>query len=200
MTTLFVVRHCQTDWNLEHRWQGHADPPLNATGRAQAAALGESLAGLGIDRVVSSDLRRASETAELAAARLGLPVELDPRLREVDVGEWSGLTSAEVEERFPEAYRRRQKGRTGWVEGEELGAMAQRVVAALLDLAGQHQGRRLLVVTHGGPMRAMRAACGADSAAQPAAANGEIDEIVVRDGSMRRIHSTCGGLHEQVQG
>src|SRR5215469_12100275 len=105
MTTLFVARHGQTDWNFEHRWQGHADPPLNATGRAQSVALGESLAGLRIDLVVSSDLRRTSETAELAAARLGLAVELDPRLREVDVGEWSGLTSAQVEERFPEGYR-----------------------------------------------------------------------------------------------
>jgi broad specificity phosphatase PhoE len=78
--------------------------------------------------------------------------------------------------------------------------MAQRVVAALLDLGGQYRGRRVLVVTHGGPIRAMRAACGDDSAAQPAAGNGEVEEIVVRDGYMRRIHSTCGGLHEQVQG
>src|SRR6516165_6393394 len=133
MTTLFVARHGQTDWNREHRWQGWADPPLNAAGREQAADLGESLAGLGIEAVVSSDLRRAAETAEIAGARLGLPVEVDARLREVDVGEWSGLTTSEVEARFPAGYKRRREGRTGWVEGEELGAMAERVVAALLE-------------------------------------------------------------------
>jgi thiosulfate oxidation carrier complex protein SoxZ len=154
MTTLFIARHGQTDWNFEHRWQGHADPPLNATGRAQAAELGEALAGSAIEAVFSSDLRRAAETAEIVAARLGLLVELDARLREVDVGEWSGLTAAEVEERYPEGFLRRRGGQTGWTEGEELGAMAERVVAALLEIAGRHPDGRLLVVTHGGPMRA----------------------------------------------
>src|SRR5262249_57811378 len=142
--------------------------------------VGEILVGRGIDLVLSSDLQRASETAELVAARLGLPVELDPRLREVDVGEWSGLTSAEVEERFPEGYRQRREGRTGWVDGEELGAMAERVVAALLDLAGQHPGLLLLVVTHGGPIRAMLAACGLESRAQTTDRIGAADQTVAR--------------------
>jgi broad specificity phosphatase PhoE len=200
MTTLFVARHGQTDWNLEHRWQGHADPCLNATGREQAAELGESLAGSGIDAVVSSDLRRAAQTAEIAAARLGLPVELDPRLREVDVGEWSGLTSAEVEARYPDGYRRRHAGTTGWDHGEDLDAMGERVVAALLDLAARYSDRRVLVVTHGGPVRATLAACGVDVRATPGARNGDVEEIAIRDGRMRRIHSTRGGLHQQVQG
>jgi probable phosphoglycerate mutase len=200
MTTLFVARHGQTDWNREHRWQGWADPPLNAAGREQAADLGESLARLGIEAVVSSDLRRAAETAEIAAARLGLPVEVDARLREVDVGEWSGLTTSEVEARFPDGYRRRREGRTGWVEGEELGAMAERVVAALVELAGRLDGRRVLVVTHGGPVRATLTACGVDMRTVPGVGNGDVEEIEVRDGRMRRIHSTRGGLHQQVQG
>jgi probable phosphoglycerate mutase len=186
MTMLFVARHGQTEWNREHRWQGWADPPLNTTGREQAAELGEVLSGRGLALVVSSDLRRAAETAEIAAARLGLPVTLDARLREVDVGEWSGLTSAEVEARFPDGYRRRREGRTGWKEGEELGAMAERVVAALLDLADRHAGQRVLVVTHGGPLRATLAACGGDMRTVPAVGNGEIEEIAVRDGRMRR--------------
>jgi len=192
MTTLFVARHGQTEWNREHRWQGWSDPPLNRTGREQAAQLAELLAGRGIDVVVSSDLRRAAETAEIAAARLGLSVALDARLREVDVGEWSGLTSAEVEARFPDGYRRRREGRTGWEKGEELGAMAERVVAALLDLADRHSGHRVLVVTHGGPLRATLAACGRDMRTVPAAGNGEVVEIAVRDGRMRRIKSTRG--------
>jgi len=200
MTTLFVARHGQTDWNFEHRWQGHADPPLNSAGREQAASLAESLVGRGIEAVVSSDLRRAVETAEIAAVRLGLSVELDARLREVDVGEWSGLTSAEVQARYPDGYRRRLAGRTGWEHGEEIGAMAERVVAALLDVAERHHGRGVLVVTHGGPIRAVLAACGADIRSRPGARNGQLEEIAVRDGRMRWIHSTRGGLHQQVQG
>src|SRR5262249_278766 len=128
MTTLFVARHGQTDWNLEHRWQGHADPPLNETGRAQARGLGEGRARAGGGAGVSSELQGGAETAEIAAALLGLPVELDARLREVDVGEWSGLTTADVEERFPEGHRRRRAGLTGWEDGEELAAMSARVV------------------------------------------------------------------------
>jgi broad specificity phosphatase PhoE len=186
MSTLFVARHGQTDWNREHRWQGWADPPLNATGRAQAAELGELLAGRGIEIIVSSDLRRAAETAEIAAARLGLAVAFDARLREVDVGEWSGLTSAEMEARFPDGYRRRRQGQTGWEKGEKLGAMAERVVAALLELGDRHAGQRVLVVTHGGPLRAALAACGSDMRTVPAVGNGEIEEIAVRDGRMRR--------------
>ena len=184
MTTLFVARHGQTDWNREHRWQGWADPPLNAAGREQAADLGESLAGLGIEAVVSSDLRRAAETAEIAGARLGLPVEVDARLREVDVGEWSGLTSAEVEARYPEGYRRRRGGRTGWAEGEELGAMAERVVSSLLEISARHPGQRVLVVTHGGPVRATLAACGVDMRTVPGVQNGDVQVIAVRDGRM----------------
>jgi broad specificity phosphatase PhoE len=200
MTALFVARHGQTDWNLERRWQGWADPPLNATGRAQAAELGETLAGREITRVVSSDLRRALETAEIAGARLGVAVEIDPGLREVDVGEWSGLTSAEVEARYPEGFERRRRGLTGWVEGEEHGTMAERVLAALLDIAGRNPGDRVLVVTHGGPLRVVLTACGVDRDARPTVGNGDVDEIAIRDGRMRWIHSTRGGLHQQVQG
>jgi broad specificity phosphatase PhoE len=200
MTTLFVARHGQTDWNLERRWQGWADPSLNATGRVQAAAVGEAIAGSGIGAVVSSDLRRASETAEIAAGRLGLAVELDPRLREVDVGEWSGLTHGEVESRYPQGLERRRSGLTGWLEGEELVEMAARVVAALLEIGGRDRDGPVLVVTHGGPVRAVLTACGVEVRERPIVGNGDIEEIAIRDGRMRWIHSTRGGLHQQVQG
>jgi broad specificity phosphatase PhoE len=200
MTTLFLARHGQTDWNVQRRWQGWADPPLNPTGRAQAAALGEVLAGKEITRVVSSDLRRALETAEIAGARLGVAVDVDPRLREVDVGEWSGLTSAEVEARYPEAFERRRSALTGWVEGEEHATMAERVVTALLEIAGLYSDERVLVVTHGGPVRVVLTACGVDRDERPSVGNGDVDEIAIRDGRMRWIHSTRGGLHQQVQG
>jgi broad specificity phosphatase PhoE len=90
VTTLLLVRHGETDWNAEGRLQGHTDMPLNDLGRRQARALADELAGDGIEAVYSSDLARASETAEIVAERLGLPVGLDPDLREKDWGTWEG--------------------------------------------------------------------------------------------------------------
>ena len=103
---------------------------------------------------------RARETAEIVGARLGVAVQLDPRLREVDVGEWSGLTTAEIERRFPEGLRERRRGGTGWQRGESYDAMGARVVEALRDIAAANSGRRVLVVTHGGPMCAVWLAAG----------------------------------------
>ena len=86
VTTFLLVRHGETDWNRENRFQGHADPPLNDVGRSQARELAETLLGEGASAVYASPLRRARETAEIIAAVLGLDVRLDPRLMEVDVG------------------------------------------------------------------------------------------------------------------
>ena len=102
--TLVLVRHGETDWNLSGRAQGHADIPLNDTGRAQAQAVARRLAGFAPVRLWSSDLARASQTAEAIAATTGLTVELDSRLREYDVGERSGLTLDEAAEQFPEEF------------------------------------------------------------------------------------------------
>ncbi len=200
MTTLLLVRHGETDWNRERRWQGHADPPLNESGRAQARSLADSLATRGLETVWSSDLARARETAEIVGARLGLAVSLDPRLREVDVGEWSGLTSAEIERLYPDGLRRRREGGTGWESGEPYEAMGARVVEALRAIARAHAGGRVLVVTHGGPISSAWLAAGGEREAWLQAGNCDVDEIAVEDGRMRWIDSTRGGLHQQVQG
>jgi broad specificity phosphatase PhoE len=200
MATIFLVRHGQTDWNAERRWQGHADPPLNERGRAEARVLADRLAGRGLRRVYSSDLERARETAEIVGAALRLPVKLDERLREVDVGEWSGLTLTEVEERFPDGFRRRREGGTGWAEGEPFDVMAERVLAALRDLAGRHGDEPVIVVTHGGPIRAVATACRGDLDGWVHAGNCDWDVIAVEAGQMRWLDSSRGGLHEQVQG
>ena len=195
------MRHGQTDWNLDQRWQGHADPPLNELGRKQARAVAESLAGRPFEALYSSDLLRARETAEIIGRRLGLQVELESALREVDVGEWSGLTHAEIAERFPDGTRRRREGLTGWERGEAIEAMSDRVVGALRGIAASHPGGLVAVVTHGGPMRAVWLAGGGTLADRPATTNCDVDEIAVEDGGIRRIHSARGGgLHEQVQG
>ncbi len=168
MTRLLLARHGETEWNRVGRWQGHADPPLNRTGRQQAAELAERLSGDGITAVYASDLARASETARAVAARLGLDVVEDPALREIDVGSWSGLTRAEVSERFPEGFARWLEGEIGH-DGETREQLAERVVAATAEIAGRHRGETVLLVTHGGVIRALRRHAAGD--AGPGVAN-----------------------------
>jgi broad specificity phosphatase PhoE len=200
MTTLIVARHGETDWNFELRWQGHADTPLNERGRAQARRLATALAGRGIEAVYSSDLARARETAMIIAETLALEVRLDPRLREVDVGEWSGLTTADVERLYPDGHRRRREGGTGWSAGEPFDLMSARVLAALRAIASENPGSVVLLVTHGGPLRAARAACGDEHSDWTSAGNCDMDVFAVEDTGMRWLDSTRGGLHQQVQG
>jgi probable phosphoglycerate mutase len=190
MTTILLARHGETDWNSERRWQGHEDRPLNDIGRAQARALADSLADQEIDVVYSSDLVRAHETAQIVADRLGLPVEVDAGLREVDVGDWSGRAQSEIEAIDPEGFRRWQQGGKGWSGGESYEEMGERVVAAVLRLAARHPGQTLLLVTHGGSIRACRAtAAGLDYAASRGGAIGsmancEVAELHVADGRL----------------
>ena len=200
-TTLLIARHGETDWNRERRWQGHADQPLNALGRAQARGRAGRLRDAPPEVVYSSDLARARETAEIVGTLLGLEVRPDARLREVDVGEWSGLTTAEVETRYPDGLARRRLGRTGWERGETFEAMGIRVVAALREIAAAHRGGRVLVITHGGCMRSVWAAAGGDGSSWQASSNCDVDEIAVEGNEIRWIDSSrVGGLHQQVQG
>ena len=158
MTTILLARHGESDWNRAKRWQGFADRPLTDVGRRQAAELAERLRKTELDAIYSSDLRRAQETAEIVARSKGLTVQTTPDLREVDVGSWSGLTRAEAEERFPEGYARWLNGGEGWDDGETYKQMSERVVRAIFRIAEAHEGGRVLVIAHGGSIRAVHAA------------------------------------------
>jgi probable phosphoglycerate mutase len=147
VTTILLARHGETDWNSEGRFQGWADPPLNDAGRAQARRLAEQLRDTPFDAVYSSDLRRAHETAQIVAAPHDVPVVTDPGLREIDVGSWSGLTRAEIEERFPGAEHH---------DGESRADHLARVLATVERIARAHLGERILIVSHGGSLRALR--------------------------------------------
>jgi broad specificity phosphatase PhoE len=141
VTDLLLVRHGETDWNSEGRWQGHADIPLNERGRSQAQTLAEDLlAEAGVDIVYASDLARARETAEIVARRLGVEIVFDRDLREIDVGSREGRTWVEIDDR-------------GEWDGEPQEAHADRVLRALCRAARAHDGGRILVVTHGGSVR-----------------------------------------------
>lgn len=148
-TTIVLVRHGETEWNRTRRVQGHTDIPLNDEGRRQARALAEELDGEKVDAVYASDLGRARETAEILAAARGADVISLPALRERHFGTWEGLTDTEVHARFPEAAG------GSWGDGETTEELAERVVAAVGEIAAAHAGGLVLVVTHGGPLRAI---------------------------------------------
>jgi broad specificity phosphatase PhoE len=153
---LIVVRHGRTAWNATGRYQGHADRPLDATGRAQAAGLVPVLAPLRPVRIVTSDLRRARDTAAPLARASGLALHPDPGLREVDVGAWEGLTRAEAAERHPDEMAAWERGddvaRGG---GETRRAAGVRAADALVaHLAAVPAGGVMIAVAHGLVLRA----------------------------------------------
>jgi probable phosphoglycerate mutase len=165
VTRLLLLRHAESEWNAEGRWQGTADPPLSARGEEQAGAAGELVRPFGFAAVVSSDLRRARRTAEVLAAPLGVPTAVDPGLREYDVGDWSGLTRAEIETRWPGAVDAWREGRLpSTPNGERRDAAIRRVGAALRRVAAAHPRGPVLVVTHGGVIGALATSLGAEPA------------------------------------
>ena len=147
---VIVLRHGLTDWNDTGRFQGQADVPLNALGLDQARVAAEALAGAGITRIVSSDLGRAATTAGIIGERLGLPVELDARLQEVNVGTWSGLTTEQVAASDPNFSVALAGGRDfpRSPTGETATQAGARMAEALLDHAAA-DGEVLLAVGHG---------------------------------------------------
>jgi len=192
VTTILLARHGESDWNATRRWQGRADRPLTDRGRKQARALAARLAHIELDAVYSSDLRRARETAEEVARSQELEVIAVPDLAEVDVGSWSGLTRAEAEERFPEGFRRWLEGYPGWTDGETYDQMVDRVLPALRRIVAEHEGGRVLVVSHGGPIRAIHGAAlalevHAYRRLRPVEPNARLSAVCLEDGRLTEL-------------
>ncbi len=151
-TRLILVRHGETEWNRESRIQGQTDSVLTAEGRAQAEAIGARLSGERIDAIVSSDLGRAMDTAAQIAIRCGRTVARDSRLGERCFGLGEGLTYDEAGARFPDAFSRLRESDPDFAipGGESRRAFHERISRALDELAVEHAGKRVVVVTHGG--------------------------------------------------
>jgi broad specificity phosphatase PhoE len=180
VTRILLVRHGQSEWNAGGRWQGWADPPLTDLGREQARAAAGAVGG--VDAVVSSDLQRARETAGILAEAVGVgPVAVDPDLRERDVGEWTGLTRREIEQRWPDlltaffarAGGPRRPGRepgSGPVDppgGESTDALVARIVRGVGRIAAAHPTASVLAVAHGGVIRMLERHLGTEPAPLP---------------------------------
>jgi len=151
------VRHGETVWNTEARYQGQSDTPLTDKGRAQARSLSERLKDEKIDVVYASDLGRTIETAEIIAKPHGLKVLKAPMMRELNFGLWEGMTYEEIMQKFPQEYR-------AWLddpynrrppEGETIGELCGRVSKFLREAATLHPDARIIVVSHAGPIRAV---------------------------------------------
>lgn len=154
---LFLISHAQTDWNVEGRFQGQTDIPLNEYGRRQARQLQRHLANVPLDTLVASDLSRARETAEIIAMSHGMVVHTDRRLRELHFGHWEGLTYAEIQAKYPEALAPWQENslRERPPGGESLAEMAQRLADFVGGLKSYADNARIAVVAHRGALRSM---------------------------------------------
>ena len=156
-TRFLLIRHAESVWNASGRWQGQADPPLSERGRRQAEAVAAELAGTRFDVLISSDLSRALETARIIGRAVGIEPQVDPRLRELDVGAWAGLDRAAIARLAPARLARFEAGdpdeRPGG--GETRREIRQRARRAFAELAARHEGRRVAVVTHLGVIRAL---------------------------------------------
>lgn len=151
-THVIAIRHGETEWNREGRFQGHLNSALNPEGLAQARALGERLAAERFDLLLSSDLGRALQTAGAIAMRSGHEIVVEPRLRERRMGIFQGLTPAEVQARHPGEYARFRSHDPDYVipGGESMRQFFERSVACFTGLAARHAGLTLVAVTHGG--------------------------------------------------
>jgi broad specificity phosphatase PhoE len=160
MRTLYLVRHAETAWNVAARYQGQTDIPLNEVGRSQAAVLRERLRhrsllfDAAVSTVVTSDLRRAVESAEIAFAAPGREFHLEPRLRELSYGIFEGLTRDEIRAKHPEDFEKWNRDRTFVVPGSEARTAARaRALDAVTHWLDRSMHEHLVVMTHGGILR-----------------------------------------------
>lgn len=149
ITTVVFVRHGQTDWNVAGRWQGEADIPLNENGRSQAQKVAQRLASWSLAGLVSSDLQRAAATAAAIGEACGLTPLAAPDWRERCVGDFSGLTGADVREQYPEIVAQAHDGVIEPPNGERYADLHRRAVAAYERVVADFAGQTVCVVSHG---------------------------------------------------
>lgn len=153
MLHLMLVRHGESEWNVQRRYQGQSDVPLSERGRKQAALVAERLAGEKIDAIYASDLGRAWETARAIAEKNGLQVTSEPRLRELKFGVLEGLTFEEAQAQYPQMI-------AAWLDdfncppegAETIDVFNARCVSFLDELKQKHDGQVVLLVAHGGSL------------------------------------------------
>lgn len=150
ITKILLIRHGLTDWNVAHKWQGHADIPLNETGQKQAAALAKRLAAWPLAAIISSDLQRCTQTAVAIASHHNLTPQIDPIWRERDVGDFSGFTSAQAKEKYPHIWANGTRGMIDPPNGEPYLEAKSRALTAYEKALAAYAGQTIAVISHGG--------------------------------------------------
>jgi broad specificity phosphatase PhoE len=150
-TTLLLIRHGQTGWNLEGRYTGQADIPLNETGKEQARVTAVALQAQPPEIIYSSDLQRALMTAAIIAELCPVPIRVDARLREINQGEWEGLLFSDIKARFNAEFAQRQADPLSVAPpgGETVGQVRDRALAAVKEIVANHPDGRVALVAHG---------------------------------------------------
>lgn len=203
MLHLILVRHGETEWNVQRRYQGQSDVPLSALGRKQAERVAERLASQKIDAIFASDLKRAWETAQIIVRKNGLQVMPEPRLRELKFGVLEGLTFDEAQEQYPEMIN-------AWLEdfnrppqgGETIELFNARVVSLLNDLKAKHDEQVVLLVGHGGSLsEILRVVLGLSREKRwyLEMENASLSEVLIAEDyvSLKRLNDSCH-LHVPV--
>ncbi len=151
MTDLILIRHGETDWNVEERWQGQADVPLNERGRAQAIQLAQELKDVPINAIYSSDLIRAFETAQELSKKTALPIQIDRRLREIHQGDWQGMRVSDIQARYADHFERRLRDPLNIAPpgGETVAQVRTRVMEAVHEIVSRHPFETVAIVSHG---------------------------------------------------
>jgi len=156
-TELILIRHGETMWNIEGRWQGHADSSLTDLGIHQAEALARRLSNMVFAALYTSDLGRALDTARIISRETGHEIIFDSRLRERNVGIFQGLTLVEMQDRFPESFERYRNFDQEYVipQGESMNQRYAINIEFINEIAENHRGQSVVVVTHGGVLNSM---------------------------------------------
>jgi len=206
MLHLMLVRHGETEWNAQRRYQGQSDVPLSEVGRRQAELIADRISGHPIDAVYASDLKRAWETAQIIVEKSGLEIVAEPRLRELKFGILEGLTFDEALEQYPEMI-------TAWLEdfnkppdgAETIDVFITRIVSLLEDLKQKHDEQTVLLVAHGGPLsEILRVVLGLSREKRwyLELENSSLSEVLIAEDyiSLKRLNDTCHLIHSHRNG
>jgi broad specificity phosphatase PhoE len=157
VTRVVFIRPGETDWNRDGRWQGWVAAPLNDHGRRQVSQLAKFVRHIGMSALYSSDLKRAMQTADILGQQLGFAPIPDPRLRERDIGDWQGMTPAEMEAWYPEQYQQLLADRENYQVpgGESRAEVRKRALAAIEDIMQQDKGETVGILSHSTAIRVM---------------------------------------------
>lgn len=201
-TTIYIIRHGESEANERDLFLGHGDLELTQRGISQARMAADYLnTHVGRpDAIYASDLKRAYRTAQATAEHFDMPITKDPNLREIDAGQWDFVPFSHLQKQFPETYSLWMKdiGNSRCDGGESVAQLQRRVVGAITDIAKKHENSTLFVFSHGTPIRVFAAHCLASRITDvPWATNASVTQVIYNDDAFRLVEY---GRNDFMQG